>query len=175
MWPNPCAAGRSPFSRLLRDADDLEQELLTRHELAELVGVLRKVDGLLRPAAGRYPYLFALYGELLQTPLYVWWEVAGKGGTHPKADLCPLDPTLLDDLLDAAVRVLPGTASLDLTEGEESILRALRNADRPLRGKEIARMVGLEDDTVRAYLGPRDQLRRFGLICKVSQGYIAPP
>ena len=63
--------------------------------------------------------------------------------------------------------------ALQLRPGETYILEVLRQTQKPLLAKEIAKKAGLNVETVKQYLRPRSPLRGNGLVAKTPEGYLA--
>lgn len=131
--------------------------------------------------------LTAAYREIGPAALKAWKPDLDAVQLAVEGLLPTLDGPRAEDAMrraeDAVAALLPlqaaigqtgaTTAGADLTEGETAILEALREAGEPLIGKEVARRAGLDVETVKQYLRPRNTLCKSGLIIKARRGYVA--
>jgi hypothetical protein len=118
-----------------------------------------------------------------EATMHVWTaaEVLMIQGDNPEVPLDLLEiigvnPSLLGAMVVSErakllARTPPPDAAEGLTPGEQDILTALRGAKRPLPAKDIAREADLDLDTVKHYVGPKNPLRKLGLITWVRGGY----
>jgi hypothetical protein len=125
--PEPfTVAGPKPFAVLLNplpEAQTPDRELrLTDNWLNPVEKALREVDALLAvETASDAEYLRLLYQQLKATDVY-WWNMTGskhEGMWPVRMSLCSIEPTLLNDLLQAVACSLAAT-NQSLTAEEPS-------------------------------------------------------